>query len=262
MGSEKTREDLFLNDGKRSPETTKERLALIKGDRTLRAVSELWGVPLSTVTGWIIRGSQPQLEAAFKVAKAEGVSLEWLATGKGQMYESVGRQHPVEPAQQAHNTSDMDHLAKVPTFDIEASAGAGAWISTENISDYWYVPRTWLRQERLDHAELCIINAIGDSMSPHINSGDRLLVKTNIDREKALDGVFVINLDGHLRVKRLEASMFPHGYRVKSDNELYAPEFIPAADMHERLYVIGEVVRVFGAPAAPASQAKHPQDRP
>lgn len=247
----KATEDLFLNERNGSENKIQTRLKELKGKRTLRELADFWGIPLSTINGWIIRGSQPPLEAAAKVAKAEGISLEWLATGEGQMYEAP-EAHPC--ADRVHNvcsSRDMDDLTKVPTFDVEASAGAGAWINAENIRDYWYVPRTWLRQERLEHAELCIINTIGDSMTPYINHGDRLLVKTNIDREKALDGVFVINLDGHLRVKRLEATLFPAGYRVKSDNELYPPEFVPAAELTQRLYVIGEVVRVFGQPAKP-----------
>ncbi|MGY4028175.1 LexA family transcriptional regulator [Aeromonas rivuli] len=257
INDEKSREDLFLGGGKRSPETTKDRLALIKGDRTLRAVSEQWGIPLSTVTGWIIRGSQPQLEAAFKVAKAEGVNLEWLATGKGDMYvaQPVGQNLTVNQLEKIDTFSDTENLVKVPAFDIEAAAGAGAWINSENVSDYWCVPRTWLRLERLEHAELCIINATGDSMAPNINGGDRLLVKTNIDRDVAPSGVYVINLDGYLRVKRLAATLFPAGYRITSDNELYPEEFIPADELDGRLSIIGEVVRVL------ATSVPQPEER-
>lgn len=247
----KATEDLFLNERNGSENKIQTRLKELKGKRTLRELADFWGIPLSTINGWIIRGSQPPLEAAAKVAKAEGISLEWLATGEGQMYEAPEAHQCADRVNNVCGTSDMDHLTKVPTFDVEASAGAGAWINAENISDYWYVPRTWLRLERLEHAELCIINTVGDSMAPHINHGDRLLVKTNIDREKALEGVFVINLDGHLRVKRLEFTLAPIGYRVISDNEMFPPEFVPAAELTQRLYVIGEVVRVFGQPVRP-----------
>ncbi|AUZ77091.1 MULTISPECIES: LexA family transcriptional regulator [Aeromonas] len=226
-----------------------DRIKEVIGKRSIRQAASDWGLPFATVNNWL-KGAMPALDTIAEISKKEGVSLEWIAYGKGASTTQTQTQCASEP-EQPYNANDMDHLAKVPTFNVEASAGAGAWINAENICDYWYVPRTWLRLERLEHAELCIINTVGDSMAPHINNGDRLLVKTNIDRELALNGVYVINLDGHLRVKRLEFTLSPIGYRVISDNELYPPEFVPAAELTQRLYVIGEVVRVFGQPAKP-----------
>lgn len=244
--------DPFVNREKGS---AAERIEGLMRGRGAREVSKIWGIPPSTLNSFLERKGDPKLSMLLAISRAEGVSLEWLATGEdqrcGNAAQPIAQQACDKELEQAYSANDMDHLVKVPTFNVEASAGAGAWINAENICDYWYVPRTWLRLERLEHAELCIINTVGDSMAPHINHGDRLLVKTNIDREKALEGVFVINLDGHLRVKRLEFTLSPIGYRVISDNELYPPEFVPAAELTQRLYVIGEVVRVFGQPAKP-----------
>lgn len=216
-----------------------DRIKTVIGKRSIRQAARDWGLPFATVNNWL-RGAMPALDAIAEISKKEGVSLEWIAYGEESKTELA--QPSGEPSTKL--ISDLEHLTKVPTFDIEAAAGAGAWISDENISDYWYVPRTLLRQERLEHAELCIINATGDSMAPGISSGDRLLVKTNIDRDVALSGVYVINLDGYLRVKRLEFTLYPAGYRITSDNELYPEEFISADELDERLSIIGEVVRV------------------
>lgn len=242
----KLTEDPILDERIGSFGNVQSRLKELKGSRTLRQIAEVWDIPLSTVNGWIIRGSQPPIETAAKVAKAEGVNLQWLATGEGPKRgstNSIEQEKPVEP-EPSNDAVDMSHLVSVPSYEVDAAAGAGVWIDAENINDYWYVPKTWLRQERLVHAELCIINTVGDSMAPNINHGDRLLVKTNIDREVALSGVYVINLDGCLRVKRLEFTLYPVGYRITSDNELYPEEFIPANELDKRLNIIGEVVRV------------------
>ncbi|MGL5307493.1 MAG: LexA family transcriptional regulator, partial [Aeromonas veronii] len=214
-----------------------------------------WGIPPSTLRNWLSdRGTIPPLDTAAKVAKIEGVSLDWLA---GNVTETqICAPHVAMKSHKWSDSSMPPGVIQIPMYEVDAAAGAGSLIVDESITDYWYVPQTWLRQERLEHAELCIINAVGDSMTPGINHGDRLLVKKNINRDKGLDGVFVINMDGNLRVKRLEVSMFPHGYHVKSDSELYPDEFIPANEMGERLYIVGEVVRVLGAPSsAPVNDA-------
>ncbi|MGU5657921.1 LexA family transcriptional regulator [Aeromonas veronii] len=241
-------EQSFLN-GKKN--RFADRLEALIGDSSTNAFAKKCGLTESTLRNYLTGNSSPNLATMEKIAAGAECSLGWLASGIGP--KELGEMWTWHKAlqKQDRNTSELDHLAKVPTFDVEAAAGAGAWINAENIRDYWYVPRAWLRLERLEHAELCIINTVGDSMTPYINHGDRLLVKTNIDREKALEGVFVINLDGHLRVKRLEFTLSPIGYRVISDNEMYPPEFVPAAELTQRLYVIGEVVRVFGQPAKP-----------
>lgn len=217
------------------------RLQMLIGGKSVNAKASEWGVPNATLSAMLKRGTDPSVRNALKIAEAEGVSIEWLLAGTGLM-------RPNKP--EATQPKAPTNAISIPMYEVEAAAGAGSLISSENVVDYWYVPQSWLRLERLDHADLCIINTIGDSMTPHINHGDRLLVKLNINREKALEGVFVINLDGNLRVKRLEFALFPSGYRVMSDNEMYPEEFIPASEMHQRLYVIGEVVRVFGAPAS------------
>lgn len=233
-----------------SLKTVSERVRYLIGESSVNSKAKVWGVPTSTIAGMLERGTEPSIRNAVKIADAEGITLQWLATGIGPMRADHAKDSQEKNRQQAPTNS-----ISIPMYEVEAAAGAGSWISEENVTDYWYFPQSWLRLERLEHADLCIINTIGDSMTPHINHGDRLLVKLNINREKALEGVFVINLDGNLRVKRLEFSLAPVGYRVMSDNEMYQEEFVPASEMHQRLYVIGEVVRVFGAPASqPASK--------
>lgn len=250
----KKRSDPFQGDQKGS---AAERVEELIAGRGVREIARLWGIPPSTINSFIERKGDPKLSMLLAICQAEGVQLEWLATGKGPKHanEDTIRPSGRSGSEPRHEALDMPRLVSIPTYDVEAAAGAGAWISTENISDYWYVPKAWLRQERLEHAELCIINTIGDSMAPNINSGDRLLIKTNIDRDVALSGVYVISLDGYLRVKRLTATLFPAGYRIASDNELYPEEFIPADELDERLSIIGEVVRVM------ATSVPQPEER-
>lgn len=233
-----------------------ERFSLVLKGETNVSFAEKVGVTETTVRRYLAGDTVPNLDVLERISEVTGVSLGWLASGQGPMKGTHLSDKPEELQPHVPMTA-----VSIPMYEVEAAAGAGSWINEENIVDYWYLPHSWLRQERLEHANLCIINAIGDSMAPGINSGDRLLVKLNINRDKGLEGVFVISLDGNLRVKRLEVSMFPHGYRIRSDNELYKEEFVPASEMQERLHIIGEVVRVFGAPAsAPDAKVSTPKE--
>lgn len=64
-------------------DTFKERLLLLVGSRSLRAASKAWELPYSTLNNYFEKGTIPSLYIAHRIAKTEGVSLEWLATGRG-----------------------------------------------------------------------------------------------------------------------------------------------------------------------------------
>lgn len=243
--SETAKEDPILTSRIGSPDGITERLQMLIGGEAVSTKASQWGVSNATLSAMLKRRTDPSVRNALKIAESEEVHLQWLLAGVGPM--------KIEQAQQQRAPTNT---VLIPMYEVDAAAGAGSWITEENVTDYWYIPQTWLYQERLEHADLCIINAVGDSMTPGISHGDRLLVKKNINRDNALSGIFVINMDGNLRVKRLEFSISPAGYHVKSDSELYPDEFIPTDELADRLYIIGEVVRVLGAPpSAPVNVA-------
>lgn len=47
------------------------------------------GIPNSTLASWL-RGTAPAMKQLVLIAKAKGVSLDWLITGRGEMYVAVG----------------------------------------------------------------------------------------------------------------------------------------------------------------------------
>ncbi|MGL4905298.1 MAG: S24 family peptidase, partial [Plesiomonas sp.] len=186
-----TQKDPILDMQIGSLKTVRERVEYLINGASVNSKAKMWGVPTSTIAGMLERGTEPSIRNAVKIAAAEGVTLQWLATGLGPM-----RVEQNEKKSETTHLQTPTNSVSIPMYEVDAAAGAGSWINEENVADYWLVPQSWLRLERLEHAELCIINTIGDSMTPTINNGDRLLVKLNINREKALEGVFVINLDG------------------------------------------------------------------
>ncbi|MEZ3140830.1 helix-turn-helix domain-containing protein [Citrobacter braakii] len=59
-----------------------ERLKLLFRGESMRKASARWGVSYSTLNNYFARGATPSIEILVKIAAVEGVTLEWLATGK------------------------------------------------------------------------------------------------------------------------------------------------------------------------------------
>ncbi|MGJ3444069.1 helix-turn-helix domain-containing protein [Enterobacter sp. PTB] len=76
--SSKANEFAFPGEEK---ESFRERLQQLIGRRSVRAAAKDWNLPTSTINNYLHKGTEPALKVVLAVAEAEGVSLEWLATG-------------------------------------------------------------------------------------------------------------------------------------------------------------------------------------
>lgn len=127
----------------------------------------------------------------------------------------------------------------VPKYEITASAGNGSVIHDESIVDHLAFKHTWITQTLgLDPKNLALIDVRGDSMSPTIDSGDLILLDTR-QGESLTEGVYAINLNGSLLVKRIRLKL-NGDVEVCSDNPRYQTETITrkaAASLH----VVGRV---------------------
>ena len=125
----------------------------------------------------------------------------------------------------------------VPVYDIAASAGHGTYVDYEMQVAQLSLPRDYLRSLTSTGPDrLAIIRVKGDSMEPTLRDGDIVLVdgaKTSL----GFDGLFVVEIDGTLHVKRLARSGKPNVVRVLSDNQLYPPVEYASGDVR----VIGKV---------------------
>ncbi|MFM9597740.1 helix-turn-helix transcriptional regulator, partial [Streptomyces scabiei] len=78
-----------------------------------------------------------------------------------------------------------------------------------------------------------------DSMHPTIISGESLVVDTS-PLDNFLDGIYVIDLDSHLLVKRLQRQ-FTGGIKILSDNPAYEAQLVPQESL-DQLHIVGRVV--------------------
>lgn len=79
-----------------------------------------------------------------------------------------------------------------------------------------------------------------DSMEPSIYSGDSLVIDKTMNSVTSDGGIYVLNYDGELFVKRVQKQL--NGtVAITSDNKNYGDIVIPSTDLNT-LHVIGRVV--------------------
>lgn len=183
------------------------------------------GVGRSTVYTWAPgKGGEPSIEEAQALAKAAGVSPAWLLLNQGQ--ERGG----LEPF-----VSDKLDTVEIKILTAPASAGAGS-IFADAYEERGTVafPRKWAR-EFGSPSSLRLVEIVGDSMSPDLDSGDWMLI--DIELTDYRDGIAVIRLDEDLLVKRLHKQ--GRYLMMISSNAAYGTATFDLAKDHERIKVVG-----------------------
>jgi hypothetical protein len=96
-------------------------------------------------------------------------------------------------------------------------------------------------EDKLAAYRLSMIRVMGDSMAPTLDSGDMVIVDESVKfADRIVEGIFVLGIDGYLRVKRLER--MKERIRVLSDNPAYRPEVYRLSQLQEEFSVLGRVV--------------------
>ena len=189
------------------------------------AAAEAAGVAKSTLQNWVEGKTDPSFEGLVRLSDAAGVSVEWLATGHS-------------PSERVLPSLDPDFVM-IPRYEVETSAGPGALMAEENVVDYMAFQAGWVRHVlHADPQRLALITAVGDSMEPTIRAGDLLLVDIGIN-QVVDDAIYVIAMDDHLVVKRLQR-FFGGAVSVKSDNPTYAEQTLTAENLSQA-YIAGRV---------------------
>jgi phage repressor protein C with HTH and peptisase S24 domain len=225
------------------------------------------GLGLNSWQKWETNGLLPPSDVLAQLAKT-GISIDWLITGDGKMH-SIASQHfdvadltheifnrvvrqrlddafPQESStqQSVHNESEF---VLVPRYDIQASAGPGAFNDEEQIVDWLAFSRDWVRTTlRVDPKWLVLLSAVGDSMEPTIRAGDLLLVDRSVGAFRD-DAIYVLQIAGQLMVKRVQR-FFGGAVVVKSDNssayveQTLTKEEAAAAQVAGRVRWIGRMI--------------------
>ena len=124
--------------------------------------------------------------------------------------------------------------------DVFGSCGTGYFVSSEQ-KEQIQVPVNALFKSLSKGKKYSVINAKGNSMSPYIESGDRLIIE-HLDNQPIIDNhVYIFCYDNDLYIKRLYKNI--DEIIAKSDNPdpIFKVKSIPKEEWGN-LQIIGEVV--------------------
>ena len=133
-----------------------------------------------------------------------------------------------------------DDFASIPRLEVQLSAGPGAEGSNTVIERLAF-RRDWLYRLGVEPGTAAIVAVRGDSMAPGLQDGDLVLVDGARTTIRARRVYAFTDIDGQLRVKRLEPIPKADQLVIRSDNA-DAPTEVRHGDDAARLLIHGEVV--------------------
>lgn len=191
------------------------------------------------------RRSGLTVKSMTALAQALEVSASWLMTGETDHLSSEdvaaglsGETHRENNGASAAAPFKGEVPGSIPEIDARAGAGVGSVgeheivkvregesIVGHKVISEWLFPSPYLRHElRANPGKTVVLEVIGDSMSPTLESGDRVLVDTSYQRPNP-DGIYVIDDGDGPMVKRVQLvrPSNPEQIRIISDNKNQEP---------------------------------------
>ena len=188
-------------------------------------LAKILGITHSAVAGYRRRENSLPLAQCLKVSELTGKTLDWLILGKGSDTDTASKK----------SVTSIPNIVLVPLYDVPVSAGHGSFFDTENVIQQIPFDAEWLEREELIAGRLACLPIKGDSMSPGLKTSDIVLIDLTHQRG---DGVFVLRLNGALRIKRLQW-LADGRLRISSDNPIYETEYVDPTSPPVDFAIIG-----------------------
>lgn len=211
----------------------------VEGKMQFKDAAAVAGVSPKTFTRWLQGQQAADAKGLQRLTSHLSLPIETILAPNAPQVGSV-----MEGARRAMQQIEQDRALKdrvlVPYYpEVEASAGPGA-IATDHVQEVTLAFRQdWVRKRGLSSRGLQAIHVRGDSMEPTLRSGDLIVFDTESTRHS--DGLFVLNFDGELLVKRLQR-LSQTRLVIASDNPLAGSSEIDLRDETQHPRIIGRVV--------------------
>ncbi|WP_216832733.1 LexA family transcriptional regulator [Campylobacter corcagiensis] len=181
-----------------------------------------YNIKQNTLSTWKARNSIPY-ELLLSISKEENIPVDYIFLNKN--------------FNTSHNENNGYKIKK-----ISHNASAGTLTDIEGIEvydtdDFIFISKN-LFKTNINPEKTRIVEVVGDSMSPTLNSGDYVII--NIDNNFIGDGIYVINYKNIFMVKMLQQK--PDGLKIKSINPLYE-SYELEEDSQEIFDIIGKVIK-------------------
>ena len=223
----------------------RERLGL-----TQPAFAEIAGAKKRTLIDWEQGVSSPTSVQLAALSSA-GVDAAYVITGNRNLWldapPTATNPIPVKPnaldklqVEAGLPLAVPEGFILVPHYEVQASAGNGSLVHSEQIVDYLAFKADWVRNTLgVAQKDLALISVKGDSMEPGLSNEDLILVDMRRNRVED-NAIYVLQLNDALLVKRIQHKL-DGSLHVMSDNKLYDTEIV-SADHAADLNVLGRVV--------------------
>jgi len=236
--------------------TFADRLREVIGDEDPTPWATARGISGATIHEWLKKGTAPYPKSLRKLVAATGAAEAWWLRGEGPgpteaRLDAYGLTESAEPlltgdagATRLKAERELDTFARIPFYDVRASAGHGAFIADQGAARQYAFDREWLAaQVGIPAHRLALIPVSGTSMEPDLYDGDLVMIDRG-DVEVLREGVYVFELDDRLYVKRLAL----RGDRlvVASSNGDYPPTELSTLQERAGFRIHG---RVLGSPS-------------
>ncbi len=234
-----------------------ERLKIAIGDKSLRQFAKECNLTSTTLHKYL-HGSMPSIDKAVRIANVANVSLQWLATGKlpakekeytgldylestsmkyhDTMMDVVTLEPPDEGLLPSSNTQDMAYITI--RDDVYASAGTGNFLASDETEKRLAVPRRFLEEFGIYTASAHVITIQGNSMSPILSPGDKVLINT-ADKNLEDGCIYILYFDNRIYCKSTQ--LRSDGLTLISANQEYEKIFIPR-ESFDQLQVLGRAI--------------------
>lgn len=237
--------------------TFADRLREVIGDEDPTPWATARGISGATIHEWLKKGALPYPKSMSKLVAGTGRSKTWWLTGKDGPVASDAA-YPLSESSEPLQSGDggatrlklerqpepRDTFARIPFYDVRASAGHGAFIADQGAARQYAFDREWLAlYVGVAAHRLALIPISGTSMEPDLRDGDLVMIDRG-DIEVLREGVYVFELDDRLYVKRL--SLRGDRLVVASSNGDYPPSELNTLQENPSFRLHG---RVLGSPS-------------
>ncbi len=204
---------------------------------THQEIGDYVGVTRNAVSNWETGKDNVDFQHQKSLADILEVNLTWLLYGEGPMEKGESREIPEgKILALSLNESAASNYFLIPKYPVTASMGPGREnCDGEEVEKYLSFELSWLNKKNFDKKNLAIINAKGDSMSPHIEDGDVVMV--DMSKVELEDGeIFAFSAGNEIKIKRFRKKEDGRWY-ITSDNPHCG---LPDEPVNESIHIIGK----------------------
>lgn len=172
-----------------------------------------------------------------QIAGLRGINFEYHASSlPKETLKALGLEGVSKPAQAEKNDSDM---VTIQIYSAKAKTWSKAKPETHMMLPKRYLPKSLSEQEL---SNLFALEAPDNTMQPTINVGEVVLVSRVANKTAISTGVFVIETNMGITIKRLKPNLAGTEIKVCCDSDKFDDETLKPEDFDKSIRLVGAVI--------------------